>query len=140
MARYRKYHTRQKDAILDYLRAGGERYVTAGQIAVHLKENGQYVGLTTIYRHLEQFEREGIVRKIMLDGNSGACYQYIDGETGWLLLKCEGCGQISPMMCSHMQELYEHVLSEHRFQVDPHRTMFYGICDRCRGEEKLKDR
>lgn len=30
-----------------------------------------------------------------------------------------------------MEELYEHVLEEHQFQVNPHRTMFYGLCESC---------
>jgi Fur family ferric uptake transcriptional regulator len=40
------------------------------------------------------------------------------------------------MECSHMQELYAHVLEEHFFRVNPHRTMFYGICDSCQNRGK----
>ena len=46
-------------------------------------------------------------------------------------LKCENCGNMIPMACSHMEELYDHVLEEHSFQVNPHRTMFYGMCNEC---------
>lgn len=131
MSRTKTYHTKQQEIILHYLKEREEGYVTVSQIAARLKEQGQSVGLTTIYRQLDKFEKEGIVHKIVLDGNSGACYQYAGEREDRLLLKCEGCGGIIPMACSHMEELYEHVLSEHRFQVNPHRTMFYGICDHC---------
>ena len=110
---------------------GGERYVTVSQIAAHVKEQGQSVGLTTIYRHLDKFEQEGLVHKIVLDGNSGAHYQYTGEDEGSFLLKCENCGNMIPMACSHMEELYDHVLEEHSFQVNPHRTMFYGMCNEC---------
>lgn len=118
------------------LLAESHSYVTANQIMTHLRQQGQSVGLTTVYRHLDRFEKEGIVHKIVLDGNSGACYQYAGAEESRLLLKCEGCGGILPMDCSHMPQLYEHVLQEHQFRVNPHRTMFYGMCDNCLTEDQ----
>lgn len=133
MNQAKTYQTKQQAAILNYIAGSGQQYVTVSQIARHLKTEGQSVGLTTIYRHLVKFEKEGIVHKIVLDGNSGACYQYTgDKEEGnQLLLRCEDCGGMTPMGCSHMPELYHHVLEEHLFQVNPHKTMFYGVCDDC---------
>ena len=128
------YRTRQQTAILNYIQSVGEGYVTVSQIAEHFRENDEAVGMTTIYRHLEKFQKEGIVQKIMLDGNSGACYQYIgknDDNSGQFLLKCEDCGDIINMGCNHMNDLYLHVLKEHHFNVNPHRTMFYGTCEKC---------
>ena len=93
------YHTKQQKIILEYLMSGGQSYVTVSQIAAHLKEQGQSVGLTTIYRHLDKFEQEGLVHKIVLDGNSGAHYQYACEDEGSFLLKCEGCGNMIPMAC-----------------------------------------
>lgn len=127
------YHTRQQKVILQFIESKQE-YVTVSQIDEYLKKQGEPVGLTTIYRHLERFQKEGIVQKIVLDGNSGACYQYVgdkDGGVSRFLLKCEDCGNIMNMDCHHMKELYSHVLEEHHFNVDPHRTMFYGICEKC---------
>lgn len=80
---------------------------------------------------MDKFEQEGLVHKIVLDGNSGAHYQYTGEDEGSFLLKCEKCGNMIPMACSHMEELYDHVLEEHSFQVNPHRTMFYGMCNEC---------
>lgn len=129
------YHTKQQQAILSYMEDNKDTYMTVSQIAKHLKEQGHPVGTTTIYRHLDKFQKEGIVQKIVLDGNSGACYQYIaDGSSGntcQFLLKCESCGEIINMGCSHMQDLYSHVLEEHNFNVNPYRTMFYGTCGKC---------
>lgn len=137
----KKYHTRQQKAILQFMENTDQRYVTAGQIAEYLKKQGESVGLTTIYRHLDRFLKEGFVQKIVLDGNSGACYQYIgaEEEVNQFLLKCEDCGDIMNMDCGHMQELYSHVLEEHHFNVNPHRTIFYGICEKCLTREKQSE-
>ena len=128
------YPTRQQKVILKCMEQMESGYITAGQIAEYLKNQGEAVGLTTVYRHLERFQKEGIVRKIVLDGNSGACYQYVRKEEedgSQFLLKCEDCGDIMNMDCGHMKELYSHVLEEHHFNVNPHRTMFYGVCEKC---------
>lgn len=138
MNRGKHYHTKQQKVILEYLINSGEHYVSVSQIAAHLKQQGHSVGLTTIYRQLDKFEQEGLVHKIVPDGNSGAHYQYTGEEAGSFLLKCEDCGEMIPMACSHMDELYEHVLEEHSFQVNPHRTMFYGICNNCMCNKKRK--
>lgn len=132
------YHTKQQAAILKYMSESTGQYVTVSQIATHLKEEGQSVGLTTIYRQLDKLEKDGIVHKIVLDGNSGACYQYTGEDEEQMLLKCEDCGGMIPMDCSHIAELYQHVLQEHQFRVNPHRTMFYGVCDNCLTQEKQK--
>lgn len=132
------YHTKQQNAILQFMMNSKQKYSTVSQIAEYLKEQGESVGLTTIYRHLDKFQKEGIVQKIVLDGNSGACYQYVDSgeEESKFLLKCEDCGDIMDMDCGHMSELYEHVLEEHHFNVNPHRTMFYGVCEKCLDKER----
>lgn len=134
------YHTRQQKVILRFMESMNHGYVTVSQIADYLKQQGEPVGLTTIYRHLDRFQKEGIVQKIVLDGNSGACYQYIDSreEENQFLLKCEDCGDILNMDCGHMKELYSHVLEEHHFNVNPHRTMFYGVCEKCLDKEQEK--
>ncbi len=140
MNRAKTYHTRQQKIILQFMEQMDYGYITAGQIAEFLKEQGEAVGLTTVYRHLERFQKEGIVQKIVLDGNSGACYQYIGGQSGeenQFLLKCEDCGNIQNMDCARMKELYSHVLEEHHFNVNPHRTMFYGVCEKCQGKEPV---
>lgn len=135
------YHTKQQKVILQLMQQMEHGYITVSQIAEYLKKQGESVGLTTIYRHLERFQKEGIVRKIVLDGNSGACYQYIvtEDEENCFLLKCEDCGDIMNMDCGHMKELYSHVLEEHHFNVNPHRTMFYGVCGKCLEKDRNEE-
>ena len=92
------YHTKQQKIILEYLMSGGQSYVTVSQIAAHLKEQGQSVGLTTIYRHLDKFEQEGLVHKIVLDGN-----RLPDGVQphGGVIRSCAGGAQLSGQSTSY---------------------------------------
>ena len=69
--------------------------------------------------------------------DEGACWQYCDchAHRDCILLKCEVCGAIQHMDCGHLGELYQHVLQQHHFRINPRRTLFYGLCDRWSGEE-----
>ena len=48
------------------------------------------------------------------------------------MLKCEKCGTVQHVDCSHLAPLYRHLEEEHGFAIDAHRTLFYGVCRRCR--------
>ncbi len=127
------YRTRQKDAVLRCLRLLEGRHATAAEVAAALAETGQPVGLSTVYRRLEQLVNEGCVKKF-LTGDGSACFQYV-GEGGCgshFHLKCERCGKLIHLQCRTMDRLSEHILAEHGFLSDPGRTVLYGICAECR--------
>ena len=85
--------------------------------------------------YARRLEKQGLVHKLVTD--EGACWQYCDchAHRDCILLKCEVCGAIQHMDCGHLGELYQHVLQRHHFRINPRRTLFYGLCDRCSGEE-----
>ena len=89
------------------------------------------MGLTTVYRQLERLAQQGLVHKVVTD--QGAYYQYCTShdESSCFLLKCEKCGAIRHLDCSHLGELYRHLEQEHHFRIDPRRTLFYGLCEAC---------
>lgn len=127
-----KYKTKQQAAIRKCLELHKDGYVTVQEIERYLKENDYAVGLTTIYRHLEKMEQDGIVVRIHVEKQTGACFQYItnDKEDGFYI-ECEKCGQVTRMECHHLSELYHHVNEDHHFNINPKRTIFYGKCDKC---------
>ena len=92
-------------------------------------------GLTDAELHYCPGCTHGLVHKLVTD--EGACWQYCDchAHRDCILLKCEVCGAIQHMDCAHLGELYQHVLQRHHFRINPRRTLFYGLCDRCSGEE-----
>lgn len=133
------YSTKQRQAILSCLEARRDEPVSAADLAAELRARGQPVGLATVYRQMEKLEEAGRVHRV--DTGEGAYFQYCrhpedGGKQECLLLKCEACGRISHLDCTHLQPLYRHLLKEHRFRVDCRRTVFTGLCEACAEKER----
>lgn len=130
------YQTKQQQAVLRCLEDRREASVTAAELAEDLRRTGCSVGLATVYRQLEKLEAAGRVHKVNTE--EGAFYQYCDhasGERDCFLLKCEGCGRMLHLDCSHLQGLYDHLEEAHHFRINPRRTLFTGLCDVCSRKE-----
>ncbi len=130
------YMTRQQKAVLQCIEGCSGGCATATELAEQLHREGQTIGLTTVYRQLEKLEKQGLVHKIVTD--AGARYQFCDCQKrghNCFLIKCERCGQVEHVDCDHLGELYQHLQEEHHFHINPHRTLFYGLCKRCSEEE-----
>ena len=130
------YMTRQQQAVLKCIESCPGGRATAMDLMQMLRQEGQTVGLSTVYRQLEKLVAQGKVHKLLTE--EGACYQYCDKTVhrDCFLLQCERCGAIFQMDCSHLGELYGHLLESHGFAINPRRTMFYGLCGKCREAER----
>ena len=130
------YMTRQQQAVLKCIESCPGGRATAMDLMQMLRQEGRTVGLSTVYRQLEKLVAQGKVHKLLTE--EGACYQYCDKTVhrDCFLLQCEGCGAIFHMDCSHLGELYGHLLESHGFAINPRRTMFYGLCGKCREAER----
>ena len=94
------------------------------------------MGLATVYRQLEQLESAGLLHRIQT--GEGALYQYCPHPStphGCFLLRCESCGRVSHLDCSHLQTLCDHLAAEHHFRVDLRQTVLTGRCQACAGKE-----
>ena len=129
------YNTRQRQAVLRCLERRPEEALTACEIAEVLRRDQCPVGLSTIYRQLERLEAVGRIHRV--DTGEGALYQLCGhgGAGACFLLRCAGCGRMDHLDCSHLEELCRHLAADHRFRVDPRRTILTGLCDVCGGEE-----
>ena len=134
MKRPSSYNTKQREAVLAYIVSFGNTHVTAAQITSHFESEKISVGRTTIYRYLDKLVQDGKLRKYNVDGISGACYRYIDGndeQQKRLVLKCEDCGELVQLNCDELNEINQHILQDHTFKVNPVKTVFYGKCGLC---------
>ena len=125
------YMTKQQQAVLACIRGCADG-VGAAELTELLHRQGE-VGLTTVYRQLERLEKAGKVHKLVTD--TGAKYQFCTCAASGrdcFLLKCEKCGTVQHVDCSRLAPLYRHLEEEHGFAIDAHRTLFYGLCRRCR--------
>ena len=129
------YMTRQQREVLRCIE-GCDEGIGAAELAELLHRQGSRVGLTTVYRHLERLEQQGLVHKIVTD--EGARYQYCRSHHAGrdcFLLKCERCGRLIHLHCEELEGLSTHIREEHGFRINPLRTVFYGLCEDCREVE-----
>ena len=123
------YKTEQKKLILDYLIKNEDRFVNVEDIMNDLKKNKQDVGLTTIYRFLNNLEKNNSVRTEVREHTK--YYQYVPSDTiKHLFLKCKNCGEAMNLECEEFESINEHIKKEHNFRLD-YNTIIYGTCDKC---------
>lgn len=117
--------------MLDCLSERADSPVSAAAIVDALREQGEHIGIATVYRQLEKLERQGSVHKVTTD--EGAYYQFCTHGCALdcCLFKCECCGRIVHLDCHQLAPLYEHLEHEHGFSINPRKTMFYGLCREC---------
>ena len=130
------YTTKQHQAILRCLEQPAEEALSANQLAEDLRREGCPVGLATIYRQLEKLEAAGRVHKVRTE--EGAFFQFCphpEADHGCFLLRCESCGRMVHLDCSHLEELYRHLEQQHHFRIDPRRTILTGRCQSCEEKE-----
>lgn len=129
------YNTKQKNIIVDMLKKNKNRHLTADEMLKILDEMDSHVSKATLYRFLDVLVSTGDLRKyITLEGEK-ACYQYIDEEAchEHYHLKCIECGKLIHADCSYLDEIENHVLKHHSFNIDKKRIVLYGTCSDCMG-------
>ena len=129
----RQYKTKQKELILDCIRMHQGSFITIKAVLNALESRHEKVGTATIYRNLERLEEEGIIARCVIEGIDGVCYRYLPDSPDdvYFFLKCEHCGDLSPIDCGELQHLYEHVIEHHHVRINPAKTVLYGLCEKC---------
>lgn len=128
------YHTDQKEMILKFFQKNKDISVSASDIINSLAVDGKKIGLATIYRHLDNLEANGIIRKFVSETENKASWQYTGGSEechSHYHLKCEGCGKIIHLECGFMADFDYHIHKDHNFTMNRAKTVFYGLCENC---------
>lgn len=127
------YQTKQKAAILECLYKNNGAHLTIPQIAEQLKATGSAVSTPTIYRCMDTLVAEGKVRKYVLDGNAGSCYQYDSGSENEELFhfRCEKCGRLLHFHSDELKQLNALMKQRKSAKIYLEQTVFYGICNSC---------
>lgn len=131
-----QYRTKHKDELLEYLAGRKGEHVTVAEVCDYFRRGEHPIGTTTVYRQLERLVDEGLVNKYILDANSPACFEYVgqsDQRPGEVCFhcKCERCGKLIHLHCDELKGIAAHLKEDHRFVLDPLRTVFYGLCEEC---------
>ncbi len=114
------------------LEALGEdtRFRSAQDLHAALRDRGENVGLTTVYRHLQRLADDGAVDAVRTD----------DGETLWRRcgtqthhhhLVCRRCGDTVEIASPQIEAWAERVAQRAGFQDIEHTVEVVGTCASC---------
>lgn len=122
--------------ILELLENAEQHHMSAEEVYKSLIDQGEDVGLATVYRVLTQFEQAGIVERHNFENNLSVFE--IAQEKHHDHLVCDVCGKIVEFHNDVIEEQQKQVADEYGFKLSGHSLVLYGICadDACRNSIK----
>jgi len=131
-----EYNTRQKREMLGFLKERSLQHFSVDDVVFEMKNRGESIGRSTVYRYLELLAEQGVVRKYT--GVQGITqYQHVEDASGCddhFHMMCSHCGNLMHVDCTLMRAMSEHLMSAHGFRLDPRETILVGVCEKCRGD------
>lgn len=131
--------TPQREAILRILVGKGNKHLKAEDIYLLSKDQYPDIGLATVYRTLELFERLGIVYRLDY-GDGQSRYEFnpqIDEHYHHHLI-CLGCGKIQEFNDDLLEGLEKTIAARTDFQITDHCLRVFGYCAQCQAKRQLK--
>ena len=100
-----------------------QHHLTAEDIYRRLLENGDEIGLATVYRVLTQFEAAGLVIKHNFEGGH-ALYELDRGDHHYHMVDV-ATGQITEFESPEIVALLNKIAGEHGYLLDEHSLVLY---------------
>ena len=128
------YSTRQKRELLAFLKERSMQHFSVDEVVFELRDRGEKIGRSTVYRYLEQLAEQGSVRKY--PGVQGVTqYQHVEDSSSCdahFHMMCNRCGNLMHVDCALMRTMSQHLMEDHGFRLDPRDTILVGVCEKCR--------
>ncbi len=129
--------TKPRHTILGFL-AEQSRAMTPFEIQYQLKMRKLKLDLVTIYRILENFEKLGLVHKVMALGRYIRCHEAEiaqhcekDDQCHHYLI-CQGCHRIEEIAGENLHDLESKLKKKLHWEIYSHSLEFLGLCEECR--------
>lgn len=115
--------THPRMRVLELLEMARPRHMTAEDIYRKLVEDGDEIGLATVYRVLTQFEAAGLVLKHNFEGGH-AVYELDRGDHHDHMVDIE-TGKIIEFESPEIEELQRKIAEAHGFEIEDHSLVLY---------------
>lgn len=115
--------------VLQVLQQSGNHHVSAEDVYKMLLEQGDDVGLATVYRILIQFESVGLVLRHNFEGGHFV-YELSQGEHHDHLV-CLRCGFVEEFLDEVIELRQKAIAEKAHFMMTAHSLNIYGTCARC---------
>jgi Fur family transcriptional regulator, ferric uptake regulator len=119
--------TRQRLTVLEALR-GRDGAVTAQDLHMELRQAGEPVGLTTVYRTLAALADAGFLDTFAREGEQAF---RLCGDVHHHHLVCETCNRVEEITAAEVERWVGEVAQSRGFTVTGHRADIFGICADC---------
>jgi Fur family ferric uptake transcriptional regulator len=116
--------------ILQMLESSEVHHVSAEDVYKLLLQNGEEVGLATVYRVLTQFEQAGLVVRHNFEGGHSVFELSSDNHHDHIV--CVRCGHVEEFSDDEIELLQKKVADELGFELTDHNLNMYGLCPECR--------
>ena len=104
-------------------------HLSAEDIYQQLKDQGDDVGLATVYRVLTQFEAAGLVRRHHFEGGYSVFEMENDEHHDHLV--CVKCGTVKEFFDLNIEKRQEQIATDLGFKLTDHEHTIYGVCGQC---------
>lgn len=119
--------------ILEIMEQSKLRHFSAEDIYKALLDEGEEVGIATIYRVLTQFESAGLVTRHHFEGGISV-FELDHGEHHDHIL-CIKCGRVEEFVDNIIEQRQKAIAAEAGFSMTDHSLNIYGICKDCQKDK-----
>ncbi len=115
--------THPRMRVLELLQQASPRHMTAEDIYRALGEEGNEIGLATVYRVLTQFETAGLVLKHNFEGGH-AVYELDRGEHHDHMVDVD-TGKIIEFESAEIEDLQHKIAAQYGYDIEAHALVLY---------------
>lgn len=108
----------------------------ADDVALGLRERGERVSRASIYRTLPLLVESGLLRDVY-SAEKHSHYEHVFGHRHHDHMICTSCGTAIEFSDPEIEALQDRICELHGFEAKSHKLEITGICDKCRGIQKL---
>ena len=112
--------------ILDLFEQSNKRHMTAEEVYRLLSDEGQDIGLATVYRVLTQFEQAGLLMRHHFDSDK-AVFELNQGDHHDHLV-CLQCGKVEEFFDAEIEKRQARIARERGFAIHDHSLQIYADC------------
>ncbi len=124
--------TTQRKAILDAILENHEKHLNPEEIYNIVKIKYPDIGIATVYRTLQLFEKLNIVCRVNFDdGYNRYELNYNTEEHQHHHLVCLNCGNVIEVKMDLLEILENEIEREYGFSIVDHNVKFFGYCSDC---------
>lgn len=110
-------------------RPWADRHLTAEEVYKKLLQEGEEIGLATVYRVLTQFEAAGLVKRHHFEGGNSV-FELNRGEHHDHIV-CMKCGRVDEFKDEVIEKRQREIAEHKHYQLTDHCLTLYGVCAHC---------